>query len=136
MIFDLTHLEGGPTQRFKPRNKVSCEGRLWCRGYEIGSLGSLAVAYTPQTSIVGGQFSLEWHRYNHVPPDPLEIRVALNERGNQTNWKIHNVQLIVDGVPLGITSLADIIGKTVTFFATGFEKSTVEKQDESGISHP
>jgi hypothetical protein len=125
MILDFTNTESQETLRFKPRNKASCKGVLKYDNIEIASIRNIAIAVTPSLALVGGTFSLEWHRMNRddlFEGLPLSIEIEYEEVGKlPKRWLIPDIQLMYEGSVLAVQSLTELIGSTIVFFAHHME---------------
>jgi allophanate hydrolase subunit 2 len=124
VIFDLTLLDTQETIRYKPHNKGYCRAVLISEGNELASLRSLAIASTSQASIVGGQFQLEWHRMgsnDRLPGSPIDLVVSYHHRDEAHTWKIGDIQIIAEGVPLVLAHLDEVMGTIVHFFGKEME---------------
>ena len=115
MVFDITDLETLETTRFKPRNKCKSKGVLIHKGEEVANLTHLAMVRSP--SLVGGKFSLEWHRMEEDISSELSIQITYTNPTSVRTWDIPDIQLLLEGSTLAIIKLDDILGSQTTFFA-------------------
>lgn len=136
MIFDLTRQlfcnhdqcsECRSMTRMKPRNKASCTSEVLVGGQVVGALSHLSVVQTDGLDVIGGRFTLAWHRLAEQPfaANELTLRVIYTFQGQTHYFTIPDVQIVHEGCVMIIESLDELLGIEVPFFAKTMETRTV-----------